>query len=233
MKLGKSILSFSILTLALWGASTGAVIAEPAFVGMQVQGVSSQVATAFGIEKPEGVLVRDVALGGPANKSGIHRGDLIVSFAGSEIETFEQLVVKVKELSAGDSVPVTVIRQGETLDLTMVTEKWTPAWQVNKGIFASIPAIGLTLSAVTQKVRDRFDIRWGSNGVIITLIDPEKADSLDLQRGEIIHQVNQVPVWNPNDVAKMYSEAKAQGKKSMLLLVEGVKGFRFSILKVK
>lgn len=233
MKSGKSILSVFILALAFWCVPTGELVAEPAFVGMQVQGVSSDVASAFGIKKPEGVLVRDVALGGPANKSGILRGDLIVAFADSEIETFEQLVVKVKELSAGDSVPITVIRQGKTLELTMVTEKWTPAWQVTKGIFASIPAVGLTLSAITQKVRDRFDIRWGSNGVIITLIDPEKADSMDLQRGEIIHQVNQIPVWNPNDLAKMYEEAKASGKKSLLLLVEGVNGFRFSILKVK
>ena len=115
----------------------------------------------------------------------------------------------------------------------MKTFKWAPAWQVKKGIFASIPAIGLTLTALTPKVRERFGIRWGSTGIVITLIDPEKAANLDLQRGEIIHQVNQKPVWNPNNVVKMYLKAKAEGKKSMLMLVEGVNGFRFSLLKVK
>ena len=167
---------FALVGVLFISLSPASVDAEPAFVGMQVQGISKKVALAFGIDKPEGVLVRDVALDGPANKSGIHRGDLIVAFAGDDIDTFEQLVVKVRELQAGDSVPVTVVRNGEELELTMVTGKWTPEWQVKKGIFASSPAVGLTMSAITPKVRERFDILWGSNGVIITLIDPEKAE---------------------------------------------------------
>jgi len=218
--------------VVLASASTRAA-GEAAFVGMQVQGISQDVAAAIGIDKPEGVLVRDVALGGPADMSGIHRGDMIVSFAGKEIDTFETLVAKVRELEAGDKVPITVLRQGKSLKLVMQTVKWTAAWQVKSGIFASLPQIGLTLTALTPKVRDRFGIRWGSTGVVITLIDPEKATNLDLQRGEIIHQVNQKDIWDPNDLVKMYIEAKGQGRKSLLLLVEGTGGYRFSILRVK
>jgi|TARA_B100001964_G_scaffold52828_1_gene59809 hypothetical protein len=55
----------------------------------------------------------------------------------------------------------------------------------------------------------------------------------DLQRGEVIHQVNQKPIWDPNELAKVYKAAKGQDKKSLLMLVEGANGFRFSILKVK
>lgn len=230
---GRRFFALLLMTGLVFASASSALAAEAAFVGMQVQGVSKTVAAAFGIDKPEGVLVRDVALGGPANKSGIHRGDMIVSFAGTEIDTFEKLVVKVRELQAGDSVDLTVMRQGKPVKLTMKTGKWTPAWRVNKGIFASIPTVGLTLTALTPKVRDRFGIRWGSTGIVITLIDPEKAANLDLQRGELIHQVNQKPIWDPNDLVKMYKAAKAQGKKSLLMLVEGSNGFRFSILKVK
>ncbi|MBL6933731.1 MAG: PDZ domain-containing protein [Rhodospirillales bacterium] len=233
MRTGYFINALLLMVLMVLGPVSSALAAEAAFVGMQVQGVSKTVAAAFGIDKPEGVLVRDVALGGPADKSGIHRGDMIVSFAGTDIDTFERLVVKVRELKAGDSVPITILREGKTLKLTMKTGKWTPAWQVSKGAFASLPAVGLTLTALTPKVRDRFGIRWGSTGVVITLIDPEKATNLDLQRGELIHQVNQKLIWDPNQMVKMYEDAKAQGKKSLLMLVEGANGFRFSILKVK
>ncbi len=214
-------------------ALAGAAKAETAFVGMQVQGVSRAVAAAFGIDKPEGVLVRDVALGGPADQSGIRRGDLIVSFAGTEIDTFERLVMRVRELVAGDSVPVRVLRQGERLDLTMTAGSWTPAWRVAKGASAAMPAVGLTLSALTPKVRERFDIRWGSLGVLISLIDPEKSGMTDLQRGDLIHQVNQRPVWEPAQVVRLYETARKQGRKSLLLLVESAGGFRFSILEVR
>lgn len=233
MRSGHLFLASLLMAVVVVASATTAGAKEAAFVGMQVQGISEPVAAALGIDKPEGVLVRDVALDGPANRSGIHRGDMIVSFAGTEIDTFEKLVAKVRELTAGQSVAISVIRQGKLLKLKMKTIKWMPEWQVTKGIFASLPSVGLTMTAITPKVRERFGIRWGSTGVAITLIDPEKAINLDLQRGDIIHQVNQKIVWNPNDLVKMYIEAKAQGKKTLLLLVEGAGGFRFSILKVK
>ena len=102
-------------------------------------------------------------------------------FAGVEIDTFEKLILKLRELIVGDSVDITVIRQGKSLDLTMKTVKWTAPWQVKKGMFASVPSIGLTLTALTTEVRERFGLRWGSTGVVITLSDQEKATSLDLQ----------------------------------------------------
>ena len=51
--------------------------AESGFTGMQIQGMSEKIAKALGRKAADGVLVRDVALGGPADRAGIHRGDLI------------------------------------------------------------------------------------------------------------------------------------------------------------
>ena len=117
--------------------------------------------------------------------------------------------------------------------MTLRTEPWSPAWKIVNGKFAAFPEIGITVAALTQKIRERFSLRWGSNGIIITLIDPEKSKGLDLVRGQLIHQINQKPVWDPNQLTEMYREAKKLGRKSLLLLVEDNKGFHFSILKVK
>jgi len=207
--------------------------AEPAFIGMQVQGISKAVAVALGHDKDQGVLVRDVYLGGPANKGGVERGDLVLKFAGADIDTFDRLVMTVKSLSAGDDVPITLLRRGKIHQLTLKTEPWSPAWQVANGNFATFPEIGVTVAALTPKIRERFSLRWGSNGIIITLIDPEKSQGLDLVRGQLIHQINQKPVWDPKQLTKMYKEAQESGRTSLLLLIEDNKGFHFSILKVK
>ena len=42
-------------------------VAEPAFVGLKVQGVELTIARALGMGTPQGVLVRDIALGGPGD----------------------------------------------------------------------------------------------------------------------------------------------------------------------
>jgi len=229
MRAGFSIL---LLVVAVMTAASSKA-AEPAFVGMEVQGMSATIARALGYDKNQGVLVKDVALDGPANRGGVKRGDLIVKFGGVEIDTFERLVMTVKSLSAGIDVPVTLLRRGEIHQVTVRTVPWTPAWKIEKGSFAAFPKIGVTVAALTPGIRQRFSLRWGSNGIVITLIDPDKSQGIDLARGQLIHQINQKPVWEPNQLTEMYREARKQGRKSLLLLVEDEKGFHFSILKVK
>jgi len=69
-----------------------AAAAEFGFSGMHVQGMKPAIATALQLKTAEGVLVRDVALGGPADKAGVLRGDLIIRFNGVKIDTFKRLV---------------------------------------------------------------------------------------------------------------------------------------------
>ncbi len=206
--------------------------ADQAFIGMQVQGVNEVVAQALGLPRVQGVLVRDIALEGPSGQAGLRRGDLIIELAGEDIETFEKLLQVVGKLSSGKNVPVTVLRQGKKTTFELTTGSWPESWRVSKGAFSSIPEVGLTVAAITPKVRERFQLRWGSTGLVVTLLDTAKATGTDLRRGEIIRQVNQEDVWHPRQMMAMYQEAKQAGRKQLLLLVEGVDGFRFSLLPV-
>ncbi|MBT6093921.1 MAG: PDZ domain-containing protein [Rhodospirillaceae bacterium] len=84
--------------------------AEFGFSGMHVQGMKPAIAQALGMKKAEGVLVRDVALGGPADKAGVLRGDLILEFDGVEIDTFKRLVGVVTKTKPGQKVKLEVSR---------------------------------------------------------------------------------------------------------------------------
>ncbi len=234
MRLPFRCLAAALIAVGLFHPPARVVAAEQqAFVGMQVQGMSPAAAAAMGLEKSHGVLVRDIALGGPAAAAGFERGDLIVRFAGSDVDTFERLISLVRDLGAGEEAPVTVWRRGAMKELTLRAGKWPQSWRVTKNTFTAIPEVGLTIASLTPKVRQRFGLRWGSAGVVITIVDKDKAQPTDLKRGELIVQVNQQPVWKPKRVAAMIKQAKAEGRKSILLLVEGVQGFRFSLLTVK
>lgn len=206
--------------------------AEPGFIGLQVQGMSAPIAGALGLKRTDGAMVRDVALGSPANMAGFRRGDLILEFNGKPVATFEQLTVLAGALEVGDSAEVKVLREsGETV-LTLVAGAWPDGRRVERGSFASIDPLGITMAALTEKVRDRLALRWGTTGVAVTLLDEQKPGRMGLKRGDLILQVNQKPVWEPKQVLDAYNDAKALGRASLLILVEGLDGFRFVLLPV-
>ena len=226
-------LSFGVGAFLWLTALAPAQAAEFGFSGMHVQGMKPAIATALGMKKAEGVLVRDVALGGPADKAGVMRGDLIVKFNGVKIDTFKRLVGVVTKTKPGQSIDLAIKRSSGDKTLKMKLGRKPPSWKVDKGSVIAFTEIGITLAAVTQKIRKRFNIRWGSIGVLVTLIDPEFASRMVLERGDMIVQINQKPVWLPQQVRDAYDKAKADGRKQLLMLVERVSGFEFMMLPVK
>ena len=233
MRLRSCFAIVAIAAVSVFAAASPARSGEAAFVGMKIQGMSPAIARAMGLDEARGVLVRDVALGGPSDRAGFRRGDLIVRFAGKDIDSVASLVAVVGGLQGGDAVPVTVMRRGASSELTLRAGTWPEAWRIAKDTFVAIPTVGLTLASLTQKVRQQFGLRWGSTSVVVTLVDKTKAQAMDLSRGELIVQVNQEDVWKPRQVAAAYERARNGERKSLLLLVEGVGGFRFSLLPVR
>lgn len=206
---------------------------DAGFIGMQVQGVSPLIAEAMGRSSPQGVLVRDVALGGPADRAGLLRGDLILSLAGTDIDTFDTLLATVAKLESGRTVTARIVRDGREEEIALAMGSWPATRLVSRNSFVNMPEVGLTLAALTDKVREQFGLRWGTTGVVVTLVDTTRVQLTDLQRGEVIVQVNQKTIADPEQVRAHYAEARKMGRKALLALVEGRGGFRFSLIAVK
>lgn len=221
----------ALLAVVALAAVPRPAVAESGFSGMHVQGMSLKIAKALGRNTADGILVRDIALGGPADQAGIKRGDLIVEYAGQKIDTFERLVKVAGSTRPGQEVKVSLLRHGKPMTLTLKLEARTEPWKVTKNSVVSHPQSGLTMTSLTQKLRKSFGLRWGSIGVLVTLVDPERKD-IGLRRGDLITQVNQDDVWKPEQVVAKYKAAKKAGKKELLLLIERVNGFHFMLLPV-
>ncbi|HEX7077737.1 MAG TPA: M28 family peptidase [Candidatus Eisenbacteria bacterium] len=62
-----------------------------------------------------GVLLSDVRAGGPAERAGIRGKDRIVSIAGTRIENLYDMTYALQDHQPGQTVEVTVVRDGETI----------------------------------------------------------------------------------------------------------------------
>jgi serine protease Do len=97
------------------GRGFGFHTAGPRKLGIEYQELGDQLAHYFKVDK--GVLVTSVDEDGPAAKSGMKAGDVIVKFDGHAIDDAETLRSEVGNAEAGKDVTVTVQRDGHPLDL--------------------------------------------------------------------------------------------------------------------
>lgn len=214
-------------------SSGGAIAGESPYIGMQPQELPEKAIKALGLSAEGAIAIRDVGRDTPAEQAGVRRGDILLTMNGESVETLAQVIDIVSKGSPGDVFELTVLRQGEKIDLNLSTTEWPERLQVKKNHVGQIPALGLTTAALTPKIREQFGLRWDSEGVVVTLVDPSKGISEIVRRGDVVVQFNQQPVWLPEHLLEAYDKAKEAKLTSALLLLERPDGYLFIMLPVR
>lgn len=81
-------------------------------------GVGTQDGTASdGTAERAGAKITSVAAGTPAAAAGLKAGDVVIAVDGQMVDSADSLVANVRERTAGETVKITVIRGGKTLDV--------------------------------------------------------------------------------------------------------------------
>ena len=135
-------------------------------IGVQIAPVTKEVAESIGLGKAQGVLVRGVEEGSPAEKAGIEAGDIITRFDGKSIEKPADLPRAVGNTKPGSQVALTVFRRGGTKDLRVTVaeiepEKVAEAAPEKKAPAAKIAHLGLSLSDLSEAQKKEARVRSG------------------------------------------------------------------------
>ena len=135
-------------------------------IGVQIAPVTKDVAESLGLGKAQGVLVRGVEEGSPAEKAGLEAGDIILRFDGKAIEKPADLPRAVGNTKPGNRVTLTVFRRGANRDLSVTVaelepEKTVAAAAEKKSPPATIAHLGLTLSDLSDTQRREARVRSG------------------------------------------------------------------------
>jgi len=87
-------------------------------IGIVIRTVDNREAAAEGIAP--GIYVQSVVPNSDAAAQGMREGDRIVAFDGREVSTALELRDQIQRFAAGDTVRVTIERDGRTLDLNVM-----------------------------------------------------------------------------------------------------------------
>ena len=106
-----------------FGSGSGMMMGSTPSIGISGENLSGQLGTYFGAPDGEGVLVREVQSGSPAEKGGLKAGDVITKVAGERVRTISDLQYKLREKRDDKSVQVTVLRRGTETNVTVEPNK--------------------------------------------------------------------------------------------------------------
>lgn len=199
------------------------------WLGVRIQDVTDDIAEAIGLEPAAGALVTSVPEG-PAMEAGMKDGDVILSFAGVDVEDTRGLVRQVGNSPVGETVRVVVFRDGETLTLRVTlgrreeAEGAVPAVAGGPDAEPDAPVtkdvLGLTLSTLTDEMRSELGLNDDQDGLAVTAVDEStEAYEKGLRAGDVITEAGQQKVTSIADFENRLEEVKDAGRKSLLLLV--------------
>ena len=206
---------------------------DRAWLGVQIQPVTAEIADSLGLKKAEGAIVAQPQADSPASKAGIVAGDVITEVDGASIKDSRELARKVGMMAPGTKVKVTLVRKGEikTLALTlgkMPNEQQAKAETNDNTSVGDSPRLGLNLAPAKDVAGS------GDQGVAVVGVDPNgPAAERGIKTGDVILDVGGKAVANTAEVRKALSDARTAGKNTVLLRVKSAEATRFVALPIK
>lgn len=204
---------------------------ERGWLGVAIQKVTPDVASALGIGKPRGALIAGVSEKGPAVATGLKAGDVIISFDGEEIKDMHDLPRIVAAHKPGTTVSFVIWRDNKetTLSVKLGTlpkgETDVADAQPDQGSDSTTEqkttvVLGMHLGRIDATARKQFSLSNEIKGAVVTAVDPNSpAGDAELRPGDVIRQVGHAEASAPKVVASAVAEAKKSGRPSVLLLV--------------
>jgi len=203
-----------------------------AWLGVQIQPVTSGIAESLGMKKAQGALVDKPQPASPAAKAGIATGDVITAVNEKPVKGSRELAQTIGMMAPGTKVKLTLLRKGEikTINLTlgkMPNEQTADVQSNGENSEYEVPHLGLTLAPANEVAGA------GKKGLAVVDIDPDgPAAEHGFQTGDVILDVSGKAVANTADVRKAMREAHENGKHDVLMRVKTADGTRFIALPI-
>ncbi|MFO7965843.1 MAG: DegQ family serine endoprotease [Desulfobacterales bacterium] len=203
------------------------------WLGVLIQEITPEIRQKLNLEAGKGALVSDVTEGGPADKAGIRRGDVIKSFAGTEIEEMADLPKVVANTEVGKRVEVEMIRDGTSRQVTVeVGELETEterAGRTQKD--RETPRLGMGVQDVTPELAARFNLPVSSGVAVLQVVPGSPAAEAGLRVGDVIVEAEQDPVRSVDDLLEKVK--KLESGEHILLLVNRDGNTQYRTLQIQ
>jgi serine protease Do len=199
------------------------------WLGVMIQEVTPELKEKLGLEQEKGALVADVTPNGPADKAGLQRGDVIVSFDGEEIEEMNELPFRVASTPVGKMVKVEVIRKEERKSFDVKVGKLEG--EEGKPAVSEAKNLGMNVQEITPDLAARMGLSETEGLVVVHVETHSSAAEAGIRTGDIILEIDQEPVEDIGEFSRRTQDYKPG--ETILFLVKRGEQTIFLTLKVR
>lgn len=198
------------------------------WLGVRIQQVTEELALGMRLDEAKGALVSSTTPGGPAEKAGIQKGDIIVTFDGRDVSEMRRLPLMVAETEVGKAVDVVVWRKGEPVTVKVTLDELSDGTAQASNDSGSdgpkdnayLDGLGLRLSALDRDTRNELGMDENNAGVQVSAVaDGSVFQEKGIRAGDVIVEVDQSPVGSVDEVADLLQQAQSEGFGVSTLLV--------------
>jgi serine protease Do len=155
--------------------------------------------------------VAEVKPGTPAQKAGIHQGDVITKIDGQKIDSANDVIDYVSSRSVGNKVTVTYLRDGRT-GSAVVTLGELQA-QTDRDTDVQQERIGLSMQTLTPDMARLLGVDTNSKGAVVTEVMPNsRAAKAGLRAEDVIVEINRKPVATAEEAIAALKENPKGGQ---------------------
>ncbi|WP_250265920.1 trypsin-like peptidase domain-containing protein [Rhodovastum atsumiense] len=211
---------------------------RPGWVGVGLQGVTQDIASAVGRTSLKGSIVTNVVPGGTA--AGVLRpGDIVLAFDGRPTRDTRAVARAIASSTPGTTVPVRLWRDGQEQELPIKVANWpegpgnpSGTWTMpDRGQRISAPSLGMTLAPLSAEFRERHKLPETQEGVAVLGVAANSpgADA-GFTAGDVIVQIKDAPIDSMEDMHATVEQVLAARERSVLVLVRNEAGFRWLVV---
>ena len=192
------------------------------WLGVGIQEITEELKQSLDLKTNDGVLVSGISAGSPADKAGIRRGDVIVSFDGNEVKEMHQLPFMVATTPVGKKVAVEILRDGSRKTLQVeIGRLREEGGEIASPEDDSAPRLGMNVQNVTPEIAQKFDLP-ASEGVVVLQVQPgSPAAQAGLAPGDILLEIGREKI---TDVRELKEKLKDYKEGDVILLLVNRRG---------
>ncbi len=199
------------------------------WLGVGIQDLTPDLARTLSMQKIDGVVVTEVISGGPASKSDLTAGDVIVALNDRPTASTAQLRNRIALTRPGSRAKLDVVREGKKKNVFVTLDEKEEEGAVARANRDTDDLLGgVQLMPIDSDLRRRMRIPARVKGLFVADVEPgSPADRANLARNDIIVEVNRRPIESTKALRKLLKKNEDR----VLLRVYRGGGLRFVVIR--